>query len=275
MRLHARDTVVHLLVAVHEVDAARRVVGELLVGRLLGAAVATRHAAERGRQHAALLVRLLRGLAGELWDLVHHDDVVVADLGNAALVTQEPEDAVVVRVADDQGVGIKVVLLLEPRLEVRDTAGLLHLGAVADGRRTVVRDEGDQQVAEVLDGDGDAQRHERVERHGLLAALVARHVRLQLALQRVDDHAAVAQAVGLPRLFRNDLVGAALGLHSVCGGLRLHAVQVLVQAVQQEVHELLGVLLLEPSELRCVGADLALEVRRAHDGVLAAPHLPQ
>ena len=66
----------------------------------------------------------------------------------------------------------------------------------------------------------------------------------------VHNHRVVALLVVLPDLLRNHFVGAPARVRLLDVGLLADAVQVLVQAVQQERQQLLAVVLLVAAELR-------------------------
>lgn len=87
-----------------------------------------------------------------------------------------------------------------------------------------------------------------------------------LSLEEVYDKAVIAHAVDLPLLFARDLRRQLLelGFTFRCGldiPLLQDAVQVLVQAVQQETKELLRVVLLRARELRRMAAYRSLETK--------------
>ncbi len=83
-------------------------------------------------------------------------------------------------------------------------------------------------------------------------------------LEVVDDDGVVALAVVVPGLSGDDLVGAAfrVGLFNV--RLLSHAVEVLVQAVQQEGQQLLAVLLAVAAKLRRKTRQRRLEALGRH-----------
>mmetsp|Transcript_4740 Transcript_4740/g.18955 ORF Transcript_4740/g.18955 Transcript_4740/m.18955 type:complete len:204 (-) Transcript_4740:1553-2164(-) len=76
-----------------------------------------------------------------------------------------------------------------------------------------------------------------------------------------------------PLLLRDLLVWAPFGLHLLRVRLLMVSIQVLVESIKQEAHELLTILLRIPSEGGVEGAHCSLEGRRSHDGVISAPHV--
>ena len=89
----------------------------------------------------------------------------------------------------------------------------------------------------------------RVEEDGLVAALVARDMGLQLAHAVVHDHRLVSETEAPPTFFGQFMVRLTFGLQLLDVRLLDDLVQVLVQAIQQSHHELLGILLLVAAEL--------------------------
>lgn len=73
------------------------------------------------------------------------------------------------------------------------------------------------------------------------APVLALQGALQLALEQVHDHRLISQQVAGPRLPRVRCIILAGGIHALHIRLLQHAVQVLVQAVQQKGEKLLRV----------------------------------
>ena len=85
----------------------------------------------------------------------------------------------------------------------------------------------------------ERQGGEGVELDALVAAHLARHLRLELPVKEVDDDGAVPREVVVPVLLGHHDVGAAVAVLELHVGLLLHPVQVLVEAVEEEGEQLL------------------------------------
>ena len=127
-------------------------------------------------------------------------------------------------------------------------------------------------MADFVLGQRDGQDAEGIERHRHSIAVRAHDLALQLAMQAVHHHTAVAEEVLLPRRRSDHGIWAAVRFLRLHVLLLLHPVEVFVDAVQQEHEQLLRVVLAEATELLREPGDHALQCGGVDAALVAEPH---
>mmetsp|Transcript_10307 Transcript_10307/g.28128 ORF Transcript_10307/g.28128 Transcript_10307/m.28128 type:complete len:227 (-) Transcript_10307:603-1283(-) len=120
-------------------------------------------------------------------------------------------------------------------------------------------------------GQWHGQVHERVKLGTVGSAAGAVQCALVQTLEMVHNEGVVALAVVVPCLCSKLLIRSVVAVLLLNIGLVLNAVQVLMQAIQQERKELLAVMLRIATELRSKAANAVFEVPRCHMGNSTLP----
>mmetsp|Transcript_79975 Transcript_79975/g.246662 ORF Transcript_79975/g.246662 Transcript_79975/m.246662 type:complete len:370 (-) Transcript_79975:805-1914(-) len=206
--------------------------------------------------------------------MVDHQAEIVADLAQGPAAAEPPEDVAARDVQGDQLRGLEVGLAgygIEQGLHVaalRDAQGQPHRMLVPC--RPCSSDQEARDPAVLLLRQRDREERERLEAGILVAAVLALQHRLELSGEEGGHGRALAAAVRCPVL-AGDL-GVRSAVRVLQGSIRLcpGTVEVLIQILEKDGQELLGVLLLPTCKLVPQATHHALEgLRRDNQGALA------